>query len=189
MELSIRAYAKYRKVTEAAVRKAIKSGRISKNKNDKIDPILADKDWQENTNPTQINNLEITKEIEEINKTNKISDKKTKKITNNNPKSISPSYQESRAIKEKYHAKLSKLQYEKESERVMPVSEVAKIAFDTARVIRDRMLNIPDRIAPHLIGQTDIFKTKEILKTEITKALEELSNTDEYLSEKAMSSK
>ena len=40
MELSIRAYAKHRGVTEGAVRKAIKQGRISKKDNGKINPTL-----------------------------------------------------------------------------------------------------------------------------------------------------
>jgi len=45
MELSIRGYARHRGITDGAVRKAIKAGRITKNKNDKIDPELADKQW------------------------------------------------------------------------------------------------------------------------------------------------
>ena len=43
---------------------------------------------------------------------------------------------------------------------------------------KDRMLNIPDRVIPALVGKTDIFEMKEILKTEIVKALEELSKND-----------
>ena len=49
MYLSQRAYARHRDVSETAVRKAVKAGRISKNKDGKIDPLIADKEWIENT--------------------------------------------------------------------------------------------------------------------------------------------
>ena len=42
-------------------------------------------------------------------------------------------------------------------------------------MVRDRILNIPDRVIPMLVGKTDIHQMKEILRTELTKALEELS--------------
>ena len=54
MELSIRAYAKHRNITEGAVRKALKTERISKNENGKINPKDADRQWQENTDPAQL---------------------------------------------------------------------------------------------------------------------------------------
>jgi len=151
MELSIRAYAKHRGVTEGAVRKAIKYGRISKKDNGKIDPNLADSQWSKNTDPIS---------------------------APSNPLSVGPSYQQSRAIKEAYNAKLTRLQFEKESKKLISVDEVKISAFNAARMTRDRMLNIPDRVIPALVGKTDIFAMKEILKTEIVKALEELSKND-----------
>jgi len=151
MELSIRAYAKHRGVTEGAVRKAIKSGRISKKDNGKIDPNLADSQWSKNTDPIS---------------------------PPSSPLSVGPSYQQSRAIKEAYNAKLTRLQFEKESKKLISVDEVKISAFNAARMTRDRMLNIPDRVIPALVGKTDIFAMKEILKTEIVKALEELSKND-----------
>ena len=99
MELSGRAYARHRGISETAVRKALKEGRITKNKNDKIDPKQADKQWDINTDPAQIK--EVAKPQEEVN--------------NYNPAPLGPSYQQSRAIKEAYNAKLTRLQFEKES--------------------------------------------------------------------------
>ena len=169
MELSIRAYAKHRGVTEGAVRKAIKQGRISKKDNGKIDPNLADKEWSRNTDPAQIKKTENQELAQE--KINNIS-------TPSSPLSAGPSYQQSRAIKEAYNAKLTRLQFEKESKKLISVDEVKISAFNAARMTRDRMLNIPDRVIPALVGKTDIFEMKEILKTEIVKALEELSKND-----------
>ena len=53
MELSIRGYARHRGVDESTVRTAIKKGRITKNENDKIDPVIADKQWEANSDPAQ----------------------------------------------------------------------------------------------------------------------------------------
>lgn len=168
MELSIRAYAKHRGVTEGAVRKAIKQGRISKKDNCKIDPNLADKEWSKNTDPAQIKKSEVKEPTQD---SSNIS-------TPSSPLSVGPSYQQSRAIKEAYNAKLTRLQFEKESKKLISVDEVKISAFNAARMTRDRMLNIPDRVIPALVGKTDIFEMKEILKTEIVKALEELSKND-----------
>jgi len=161
MELSGRAYARHRGISETAVRKALKEGRITKNKNDKIDPKQADKQWDINTDPAQIK--EVAKPQEEVN--------------NYNPAPLGPSYQQSRAIKEAYNAKLTRLQFEKESKKIISVDEVKISAFNVARMTRDRILNIPDRVIPQLVGKTDIFEMKEILKAELVKALEGLTKS------------
>ena len=165
MELSIRAYARHRGITDGAVRKAIKAGRITKNKNDKIDPELADKQWSKNTDPAQVKEIKKEEEIKQ-------------ETGNYNPSPFGPSYQQSRAIKEAYNAKLTRLQFEKESKKLISVDEVKISAFNTARMTRDRILNIPDRVIPQLVGKTDIHEMKELLKLELVKALEELSNNE-----------
>ena len=82
MELSIRGYARHRGVAESAVRKAILQGRITKGKNGKINPKLADKEWGQNSDPAQIK-AENTFDYSQ----------------NSAPNSLSgPSYQQSRAI-------------------------------------------------------------------------------------------
>jgi len=169
MELSQRAYGRHRGISETAVRKAIKEGRITKNSNGKIDANLADKQWQKNTDPAQIKEVkqEIKKEEDIRGEAN-----------NYNPVPLGPSYQQSRAIKEAYNAKLTRLQFEKESKKLISVDEVKVSAFNAARMTRDRILNIPDRVIPQLVGRTDIHEMKELLKMELIKALEELSKND-----------
>jgi hypothetical protein len=164
MELSLRAYARHRGVSETAVRKAIKSGRITKNKNGKVDPKIADQEWQKNTDPAQIKTANISE-----------------KPSNNFSSLAGPSYQQSRAIKEAYNAKLTRLQFEKESKKLISIDDVKISAFNAARMTRDRILNIPDRVIPQLVGKTNIFEMKEILKTELIKALEELSKINDKL--------
>jgi len=168
MELSIRAYARHRGVTEAAVRKAIRQGRVSKGKNGKINPKTADKEWGQNTDPAQIKAV--------------FTEEKPDYSQNSIPNATNgPSYQQSRAIKEAYGAKLLRLQFEKESKKLISIDDVKVSAFNAARMTRDRILNIPDRVIPQLVGKTNIFEMKEILKAELIKALEELSKVHEKL--------
>lgn len=168
MELSLRGYAKHRGVSEAAVRKAVKQGRISKSSSGKINPQIADNQWDKNTDPAQIKRPDLSE--------------KPDYSQNSSANSLSgPSYQQSRAIKEAYSAKLIRLQFEKESKKLISVDEVKVAAFNAARMTRDRILNIPDRVIPQLVGKTDIFEMKEILRNELVKALEELSKVHEKL--------
>lgn len=172
MELSIRGYARHRGVVESAVRKAITQGRITKGKNGKINPKIADKEWLKNSNPAQVK-TKIALDSPDYNQTS----------TPNSQLNLSggPSYQQSRAVKEAYGAKLLRLQFEKESKKLISIDDVKVSAFNAARMTRDRILNIPDRVIPQLVGKTNIFEMKEILKTELIKALEELSKVNDKL--------
>ncbi len=152
LELSIKEYAKHRNISVVAVRKAIKTGRITLNQNKKLNPELADAQWLENTNPA-----------------------KQRNSADNNSSDDKISYHRSRAIREDYNAKLTKLQFERESGKLIPIEEVKTSAFNAARRARDLLLNMPDHIAPQLVGKTNIFEIKNILKSELTKILEELS--------------
>ncbi len=154
LELTIKEYAQHRDVSVVAVRKAIKTGRITLNQNKKLNPKSADAEWFKNTNPAK------QRSINGENKSN------NEEIT---------SYHRSRALREDYNARLTKLQFERESGKLIPVEEVKIAAFNAARRTRDRILNIPDQVVPLLIGKTSIFEMKSILKVELTKALEELS--------------
>lgn len=49
--MSRRAYARYRGCSERAVRKALEAGRIGLNSDGLIDPKVADREWEANTNP------------------------------------------------------------------------------------------------------------------------------------------
>ena len=154
MELTVKDYASHRNVSITAVRKALTAGRIALNRNNKLDSKLADKQWFDNTDPA----------------------KQRKEVTEQTSSQGGPTYHQSRAIKEAYSARLTKLQFEKESQKLISANEVKVSAFNAGRIVRDRILNIPDRVIPQLVGKTNVFEMKDILKTELIKALEELSS-------------
>jgi hypothetical protein len=63
--------------------------------------------------------------------------------------------------------------------RLVSLEDVKKVAFARGRIIRDGMMNIPDRVSSLLANENNAAKIHEILSREIRTVLEELSrNTD-----------
>lgn len=149
--LSIRAYADQRGVSDMAVRKAIKAGRIGVTEDGMINKQYADRQWDANTNPAQ-----------------------SPTIPDENKAAVS--FQKSRAQKELYDALLKKLEYEKQAGAMIPLKQTETDAFNAARFARDMLLKIPDRVANVLIGKTDMVEIKQILRNEILESLEHLTD-------------
>lgn len=165
MEISIRAYAARKGISDTAVRKAIKSGRITLTKNGKINPTLADRQWEANTDPAQVYAI----------KENSSASPSSETISSNSG-GIGVSYQQSRAIREAYEARLKKLEFDERTGKLIPTEIVQREAFNAARKTRDMILNVPDKVIPLLIGRTDIHEMKEILRKELLRTLENLAN-------------
>ena len=60
---------------------------------------------------------------------------------------------------------------------LVAVEEVKRDAFNVARVVRNNLLNIPNRVSALLASLSDTEKIHMALTEEITNSLEELSNT------------
>jgi hypothetical protein len=87
-------------------------------------------------------------------------------------------YAQSRAVRMLYMARLAKLEYEIRSGKLVSVEDVKQKAFNQARTVRDRLLNIPDRIVPLVTVETDPQKIELVLMAEIRDALTELRSLD-----------
>lgn len=160
MEISNSAYARHRGVSEAAVRKAIKQGRISQTEDGKIDLTIADQEWEQNSDPAQVKSLPI------------------KHGTGNKDLArIGESYQKSRTLREAYNAQLAKLQFERESGKLIEVEEVKIAAYNAARITRDRLLMLPKKVAPLILGKTDLKNIEEMIKRHLIEVLDEVSHT------------
>ena len=158
--LSIRAYAKHRKVSHTAVQKAIKQGRIQQTSDGLIDTDQADRDWQRNSSPVNAPKSAVPPPAA-------------------SERAIGgPTYAQSRAVRELYLARLAKIEFEERSSKLVSRDEVTVQAFTKARTIRDNLLNIPDRLASMLAAESDPTQVHEILTEEIRKALDDLSSND-----------
>lgn len=178
--LTMNAYAKYRGVSHTAVAKAVKFGRISRTAEGLIDPEAADRQWADNTDPSKplnsvTGNPRHRRSME------------SPSIPTSNPEAAStaqagglPPYSQSRAIREAYEARLRKLDYEVKSGKLISADEVKVIAFNVARLTRDKLMGIPDRLAPILAGISDSHETHKLLSAEIRLVCEDLSRPDSY---------
>ncbi len=154
--MSQRAYARHRGVAVLAVQKAIQAGRISTMPDGRIDPEIADQEWARNTReyaPAVIGQGD-----------------------DDGATFGASQYTKARAVREHYQARLAKIEYEERIAKLVSKDEVQVAAFNTHRVIRDAMLNIPDRVAAMLAAETNEAKCHEMLSTEIRKALNEFAD-------------
>ncbi len=71
-------------------------------------------------------------------------------------------------------AKLLEIKARVESGKYVDADEMKTAAFNRARVVRDGLLNIPDRLASILATESDATRVHEILTAEIRTVLEEL---------------
>jgi hypothetical protein len=156
--LSMRAYARHRGVALAAVQKAIASGRISTQPDGSIDPEIADVQWADTTRwgaSNTMNGAEVA------------GDSSGRKLS---------VYAEARAERERYAALLAKLEYERRAGRLVRRDQVEDAIFKTAREFRDRMQNIPDRVAATISAETDPAVIHQILSHEIRTALNDFAD-------------
>jgi hypothetical protein len=169
--LSLRAYAKHRGVSLAAVQKAIRSGRIATTADGSIDSERADADWSAKTRPGQKRRSPAPTLVAPV-------------VPFVEPPRSDPSgaggldYFRARAIRESYLARLAKIEFEEKTAKLISRDEVQVAAFTKARTVRDSLLNIPDRVAATLAAETDADNVHQMLTVEIRKALDELAGTN-----------
>ena len=179
MGLSIRAYAQHRGVSHTAVAKAIKAGRISVEPDGKIDPAKADAQWARNTLPSQNLNPGVSKPAP------KVATRPVSTVSSGEAqapletRAAAPDYQTSRAIREAYAARLAKLEFEERTGKLLNADEVKVKHFNLARLLRDRIQQIPRKLAPQIVAavvaQPDQRVVEDLLMEAIREALEELS--------------
>ena len=151
--LSIRGYARHRGVSHTAVQKAIQSGRISVEPDGTLDPAKADAEWEKNTRSSKgsVASAAIAQASGGVD------------------------FNKARAVKETYNARLAKLTYQERVGQHVSVEEVKLGAFNMARKLRNRILQIPMRISAQLAAETDPHIVEDMLNAELSGALEELS--------------
>ena len=81
----------------------------------------------------------------------------------------------SRIKSEIERSKLLEIKARVEAGRYVDAEDVKAAAFNKARVVRDGLLNIPDRLSAVLAAETNAAGIHEILSAEIRAALEELT--------------
>ena len=89
-----------------------------------------------------------------------------------------PSLAANRAIREMYAARITKLEFEERSKKLVPLDELKLQLAKLHLVVRDNLRTIPDRIAPIVAAETDQAKIHSIILQEIRQCLEGLKGID-----------
>lgn len=171
-KLGVRGYARHRDVSHTAVVKAINSGRITVDEYGKIDPDQADREWNENT--------DITKPLNSVtgNPSRARKGKKEEKGSDKKPSLAAQQYTTSRAIREAYLARLAKLEFEEKSGKLIDAEKIAEWWTRIISAAKTRVLAVPTKAAPLVLGCKTLAQVKEILEQQLYDALAELSASD-----------
>lgn len=141
-----------------AVIKAIKAGRIAKEADGSIDAAKADAQWAGSTdmsrNPAKVEKARPAEETPQA----------------------GPNYTVSRAVREAYTARLAKLEYEEKTGTLVKSDDVKLRWFNTLRIVRDRMLQMPNRLASTFAAELDANKIKTAMDAEIRRILDDAAN-------------
>lgn len=161
--VSIRKFSIVVGVSHTAILKAIKEGRLTDSVQFSDDGSPVGIDMEKGRQEWALNNPAPVRE--EVAKGNK--------PDSNLPSG--PSYAQARAVRENYMARIAKLLFEEKIGKLVDADSIKLKSFETARTIRDFILNIPNRISAELASETDPLKIHAILTKELNDALTELS--------------
>lgn len=180
--ISIRETARRLGVSDTAVHKAIRAGRVVVERDAKGRPVLAwpraQRDWSNNSDAMKRTHVGPQG-----------SSPRRQEYGGNAPApaavptreemlgggadvpSHGPSLAQSRAVREAFQARLSKLEYERAVGKVVDADRVKADAFKVARQVRDSLLNIPDRVAAELAAETNAARVHARLSAELRQVL------------------
>ncbi len=159
MGISIRAYARHRGVTDTAVHKAIRTGRITPEADGSIDADRADGEWARNTEPPKTGTR-----------------KQAVKVTANGepaaPSSVAPggtSLLQARTVNEVVKAQTNKVRLARLKGELVDRPQAIAHVFRLARNERDAWLNWPARIASQLAAKLGV--TPHVMHVELEAAV------------------
>lgn len=182
--MNLEAYAKHRKArglrgtSHVAVLKAINDGRLTApavQRNGRswiIDADLADQQWASRTDPSPVGNSPEAALPRAVSKS-----AAEQHIPPPDPSAKGlPALSVSKAVRAAYDAKLAQLQFQKETEELVPSRQVRDEAFNLARGLRDGLMRVADRVAPTLAATADARQVHHLLTEEIRVALRSLGD-------------
>ncbi len=179
MSMSLRAYARHRGVALSAVQKAIASGRIHPEPDGRIDPIKADAQWDRHTRTSQPTTPRVTTVRPPPVAQHASQPTAPPPMPQASDDARGVDYHKARAVRETYSARLAKLEFEERTGKLLNADEVKVKYFNLARLLRDRIQQIPRKVAPQIVAavvaQPDQRVVEDLLMEAIREALEELS--------------
>ena len=187
--MNLREYSRSRKQrglpggTHTAVRKAIITGRIrdsvtvtrkGSRTTVEIDAAAADAEWDKNTDVTQSRPPEIAAGPADVGFAG--GDQRPGDPRDGASQELQQRIRQAQAIRLTFQAKLAQLEFEQASGKVVLADVVRSEQYRVARMVRDAIRGIPDRIAAQLAAETDPHRVRLLLLGGIDLALAKLSD-------------
>lgn len=145
MGLSIRAYARHRGVTDTAVHKAIRAGRITPEADGTVDPAKADVEWTRNSAPARAGTQT---------RATRVAVPDTGEATREGGTTALPaggaSLLQARTVNEVVKAQTNKVRLARLKGELVERSQVVSHVFKLARDERDAWLNWPARVSAQM---------------------------------------
>jgi len=165
MAVSVREFARRKGVSDTAIHKAVERGEITREPDGRIDP-AKNAHWSPRA--------QIRGQGDDLSGHTRAAPEEER------PSGI-PDYAKSRAIREAYAARLAKLEFEEKSGRLVSADEVRIEQFRIARALRDRLLQLPAKIAPEIVAlvveDADVVAVEQMLETALRELLAEFVPT------------
>ena len=179
--MSMREYAKHRGVSHTAVQKAVKTGRITRRKDGKIDSKRADRQWDSSTDVSKPRNSVTGKPKHRRPKDGPPRPEGSGAAGRSNGNGADEDggggsgYVAARTVREHYLARKAKLDYEQAVGKLLDADEIRRAMYKAGRVSRDLVLTLPSRLAPILAAEIDEAKCLDILEAEVQAVCEDIS--------------
>lgn len=160
-KVSLREYARMRGVNLNAVQTALKSGRIHKTTDDKIDVDVANKEWFMNTDPAKSRKTDPLFEAQSG-------------LANGGKQNFS-TFQQAKTADVYYRAMLAKAKLKMITGETIDRKKAGQHAFNLGRSLRDLFIGFPTRYGSLIAAElaVDEHKTVTVLDEYVRKLLEE----------------
>jgi hypothetical protein len=145
MGLSIRAYARHRGVSDTAVHKAIRAGRITPEADGTIDPDKADRDWARNSEPPKEGTSAKAAKV-------RVADDPAPNLAAGLPVG-GTSLLQARTVNEVVKAQTNKVRLARLKGDLVDRNQAIAHVFKLARTERDAWLNWPARISAQMAAR------------------------------------
>lgn len=167
--LTLRGYARRRRVSHTAVQKALASGRITLGADGRIDPDVADRQWADLSKPQN----SVTGDPGSRSRPSAGPEGGAQAVPGER---VAASYRESLAAREAYRARLAKLDFEERTGKLVSADEVRAVTFRVARATRDQIMGVPARLAPLVAAATEPLEVQRLLEEALRDVCAELSH-------------
>jgi hypothetical protein len=142
MGLSIRAYARHRGVSDTAVHKAIRTGRITPEPDGTIDPVRADAQWAANTEAPRAGTRQAAARV--------------RVPEDGAPPAGGTSLLQARTVNEVVKAQTNKVRLARLKGELVDRAQAIAHVFRLARAERDAWLNWPARVSAQLAARLTV---------------------------------